>query len=243
MTLKKKDRLRRLSEAIRQHQSLHIRDAAELLDVSEMTVRRDIKEAPELFNFYGGHIVPFDGTSSLAPYDLSNESEVNSDAKRAACQAALPYVKPKETIFVDCGTTLAHLVNILPLELEITLVCYSLNIADLAVRRPNVTLILLGGTYHTATASFYPLDQDYSLGSLAINAAFLSAAGIDEKLGATCMTFREARLKRAAMERASQSILIADEKKLGVVKKACFAQLDDFDLVLTENGPLSLTQS
>lgn len=240
MSRKREDRIQRLSDAVRQHQSLHIRDAAELLDVSEMTVRRDIKEAPELFNFYGGHIVPFDSVMRQSPYDLQNESEVNSDAKRAACMATLPYVKPKDTIFVDCGTTLAHLVNMLPTEIELTLICYSLNIADLAVRRPNVSLILLGGMYHAATSSFYPLDHEHPLGSMAVNVAFLSAAGMDEKLGATCVTFREARVKRAAMERAAKSILVVDQKKFGVVKKACFGQPGDFDLIVTENGPVTL---
>lgn len=240
MATKKQKRVSELSKALSAHKTLHIRDAAELLDVSEMTVRRDIRDHPDLFEFLGGHIMAPESHPPRAPYDLTQEAEINQGAKRAACQHALPFVRPKDTIFVDCGTTLAHLVHILPHEMEVTIICYALNIADLAVRRAKVNLVLLGGAYHQATASFYPVTDDPALHDLAINTAFFSAAGLDLTLGATCTTFREAKLKRAAMARAQASILVVDESKLGAIKPACFASPQEFNLILTENGPLRI---
>lgn len=238
MKTRKEHRIERLGAALRARKTLHIRDAAEMLDVSEMTIRRDIRENPDLFGFLGGYIISAAESVSAAPYDLAQQADINPDAKRSACQHALVHVQPQSTVFVDCGTTLAHLVHSLPHDAEITLICYALNIADLAVRRPGIRLVLLGGAYHAPTASFHPLDETPDLSALAIHTAFFSAAGFDHHLGASCTTFEEARLKRAAMARAQRSVLVIDNSKIGKVSPASFAQPDDFDVIVTETGSL-----
>ncbi|TYC63484.1 DeoR family transcriptional regulator [Rhodobacterales bacterium] len=233
---RKEVRLQQLRDAVTKHKSLHVRDAAELLDVSEMTIRRDVYENAGMFQFLGGHIVFADDGFHRAPYDLVHAAEQNAPAKRAACAACVPELRSEETLFVDCGTTLPHLISLIPIDMEITIICYALNIADLIVRKPNIKLVMLGGVYHAPTASFYPAEEDVTLDRFAINRAYMSAAGIDEKLGVTCTTFREAALKRAAMARAQEKILVADTSKFGQVKPATFAQLSDFDLIATEDG-------
>ena len=50
------------------------------------------------------------------------------------------------------------------------------------------------------------------------------------------ITFREAGLKRLAMGRAARSVLVTDRSKLGTVRPARFAALDDFSAVATEEG-------
>lgn len=233
---KKEARLQQLQEAVQQHQSLHVRDAAELLDVSEMTVRRDLRENDKTFHFLGGHIVLADSGLRRAPYDLVDAADLNETAKRAACTACIPLLHPEETLFIDCGTTLPHLISLIPNDMKLTIICYALNTADMAVRKPNVKLVMLGGVYNEPTASFYPIEEDGTLDAFAINRAFISAAGVDPRLGATCTTFREAALKRAAMARAQKNVLVVDSSKLGQVKSAAFAPLSEFDQIATENG-------
>jgi len=242
MSPRKETRLKRLTMAVAESKTLHVRDAAEVLDVSEMTVRRDVRDNPDLFEFIGGHIMLAGSGMQRAPYELSLANEVNQSAKRAACGHCVDLIQPKDVIFVDCGTTLAHLVSALPNDMEVTIICYAFNIADLVIRKPKAHLILLGGVYHPTTASFYPLQQEPLLPNLAINTALFSAAGLDLRLGATCTTMHEANLKRAAMARAQRSYLVIDGSKLGQVKAACFAQAADFEGIMTEDGPLNLPQ-
>jgi DeoR family deoxyribose operon repressor len=233
---KREARLQQLQEAVQLHKSLHVRDAAELLDVSEMTVRRDLRENEKTFLFFGGHIVLADSGIGRAPYDLADAAKLNDVAKRAACAACVPLLRPEETLFMDCGTTLPHLISLIPSDMKLTIICYALNTAGMVVRKPNVKLVMLGGVYNEPTASFYPIEEDLTLDAFAINRAFISAAGVDPRLGATCTTFREAALKRAAMARAQKNLLVVDNSKLGQVKSAAFAPLSDFDKIATENG-------
>ncbi|SEK18538.1 DeoR family transcriptional regulator [Pacificibacter marinus] len=233
---KKEARLQQLQEAVQHNKSLHVRDAAELLDVSEMTVRRDLRENEKTFHFLGGHIVLADAGLRRAPYDLTEAADLNEAAKRAACAACIPLLRAEETLFMDCGTTLPHLISLIPNDMKLTIICYALNTADMAVRKPNVKLVMLGGVYNEPTASFYPVEEDGTLDAFAINRAFISAAGVDPRLGATCTTFREAALKRAAMARAQENLLVVDSSKFGQVKPAAIAALSDFDQIATEDG-------
>ncbi|WP_136443918.1 DeoR family transcriptional regulator [Pacificoceanicola onchidii] len=229
-------RLLQLERALNAAGSLHIRDAAALLEVSEMTVRRDLRENPEQFQFLGGHIMLPADAQRRAPYELAQAGQIQAEAKRAACAACLPLVKPGQTLFVDCGTTLPHLIGLLPEGMDLTVICYALNTADAVARRADVRLVLLGGEYHAPTASFYPAEEDRTLDAYAINLAFLSAAGVDARLGVTCTTFPEAKLKQAAMSRAQRRILVADRSKIGLVRAARFADLSRFDGIATEDG-------
>ena len=84
------------------------------------------------------------------------------------------------------------------------------------------------------------MQPESSFEGLAFNVGFFTAAGLDSRLGATCTTFREAIQKRAAMSKAHKSVLVADSSKIGIVRPACFGQVEDFDLIITEDGAIDL---
>ncbi len=235
--MNKHTRIAKLQQLIAQNRSLHMRAAADFLNVSEMTIRRDIRSHPELFDTLGGHIIAPNGP---APYDLGRAVDLNKASKKAACSHCLPLINAGDTVFIDCGTTLVHLVDMLPDGLPITIICYALNIADRTIRKPDVKLVLIGGEYHSKTASFGLLKDDRVYDSLAINTAFLSAAGFDQTLGATCSSFHEATQKRAAMQRAQKQVLVVDKSKFGKTSAAHFADATDFDHIFSQNGAWSL---
>lgn len=232
--MSKQSRIIMLRQLVSEHRNLHVKMAAELLGVSEMTIRRDIRENSAEFDYLGGHIM---ATSGPAPYDLGHAVDLNKAGKKAACKHCLGLINAGDTIFIDCGTTLVHLVDLLPDDLPLTIICYSLNVADRAMRKTEVKMILMGGEYHKKTASFALLQNDQTYDALVINVAFLSAAGIDQLLGVTCSSFHEASQKRSAIQRAQKSILVVDESKFGKASAAKFADETSFDKIITENGP------
>src|SRR5690606_19228342 len=111
------------------------------------------------------------------------ETDQHGAAKQAACAKAVRLIRDDDTIFIDCGTTMPHLAAMIPPELELTAVCYSLNVADILSRRPRTRLILLGGLFHPAAASFSGEAALAELNRININKAFISAAGIHEERG------------------------------------------------------------
>ena len=231
---RKKARLRRLSGALYGRGALHLNEAAALLDVSPMTVRRDIAGAPEHFTYLGGYIV---AASAEGGYRLDREKDNHAAAKAGVCAHAARLISDGDTIFVDCGTTTPHLVHRLPVVLKVTVVCYALNIAEPLAVNPNVQLILLGGLYNASSASF-DVDEGLKIfARLGVNKAFLSAGGVHAKRGVSCSNFHEVAVKQAAMAIALEKHLLVDASKLGQVKSAFFANVDQFDSIITSPPP------
>jgi DeoR family deoxyribose operon repressor len=236
MTVRKAKRIITLASALAEHRVLHLRRAAELLGVSEMTVRRDVADHPDQFAYLGGHIMSAAQIEGNTPYEIARAADSHAAAKRDACTHAAGHIRPDETIFIDCGTTLVHLIDLIPDKYRITAICYALNIADRLTRKPNVTIVMLGGLYHPASASF---SGDHDLDMLAgfgINVAFLSAAGVDAQRGATCAHFHEAQVKQKVLSLARESYLVVDSSKIGKLQRAFFAPMNAFKAIITEHG-------
>jgi DeoR family transcriptional regulator, deoxyribose operon repressor len=232
----KTERLRSLADALAKQNVMHLRDAATLLGVSEMTVRRDIAGNPERFTYLGGYIVSADDVPNSAGYSLEQEKDHFAPAKAQASAHAAKLIADHETIFIDCGTTLTTLARLIPADFHVTAVCYSLNIAEILRRMPNVRMILLGGVYVPSSDSFTGDESLEMLRRMGINKAFISAGGIDPVRGVTCWNFHEVALKQAAMASAVERHLVVDASKFGVVKAVRFSQVDDFDSIITEKG-------
>ena len=175
------------------------------------------------------------------PYDLATAADSHAAAKREACRHASVHLRDEDTVFIDCGTTLPTLVDLIPDAFRMTVICYALNIAERVAQKPNLTLVMLGGLYHPASASFSGKYDSDVLNDIGINVAFLSAAGVDAKRGATCEHFHEAQVKRKVLGLARASYLVVDESKIGKLKRAFFAPVDVFDAIVTERGERSNT--
>src|SRR5580704_16398079 len=232
----KSDRLRVLADALREQSVMRLHDAATLLGVSEMTVRRDIASTPGQFTYLGGYIVNAADVPNSAGYTIEQEKDHFAQAKAEASAVASRLLVNDETIFIDCGTTLTTLARMIPAEMHLTVVCYSLNVAEILRRKPNVRMILLGGVYAASSDSFSSDESIETLRRMGINKAFMSAGGVDEKRGVTCWNFHEVAIKQAAMVSAVERHLVVDASKLGKVKAVRFSQLSEFDSLITEKG-------
>ena len=242
MIVRKASRIIALLTALSERRVVHIREAAQLLGVSEMTVRRDIANHPDQFAYLGGHIMAAAQIEGDAPYELATAADSHAAAKRDACVNAAGHIRPDETIFIDCGTTLVHLIELIPDNYQVTAICYALNVADRLTRKPNVTIVMLGGLYHPASASFSGAHDLDLLASMGINVAFLSAAGVDAERGATCEHFHEAQVKQKVLSLARESYLVVDSSKIGKLKRAFFAPMSAFKAIITELGETPVAQ-
>jgi len=239
---RRQDRLDRLGSAFGARGVLRLREAAALLSVSEMTVRRDIAACDGRFVYLGGYIVGGQDaaapeTGGPKPYVFAREAETNAQGKRDACIRAAELIEPGDTVFIDCGTTLPQLAALLPTEGTPTVVCYAMNIAEIVCKQANLTVMLLGGLYQASSASFFSSPESLDmLGRIGITKAFLSAGGVHVGRGVSCSNFHEVPIKQQALRVSLKRYVVVDSSKFGVVRPAFFAPLDAFDAVITDAG-------
>jgi DeoR family deoxyribose operon repressor len=234
------ERVSLLTKALAEQGVVRLRDAAALLNVSEMTVRRDIAANANQFAYFGGHILRAGDLSPNSGYLIDREQDKFSTAKAAACAKAASLIAERDTIFIDCGTTMPFLANLIAPNSNVTVVCYSLNIAQIISRKSNVRMILLGGAYHPSSATFSGAEGLEALSNIGINKAFISAGGVERVRGVSCWNFHEVPIKQKAMSCAVESHLVVDSSKIGKVMAAFFARTDQFDSIITERPTVEL---
>ncbi|OSQ35984.1 DeoR/GlpR family DNA-binding transcription regulator [Thalassospira mesophila] len=235
MSTKSLDRIETLARSLEVSNVIRLKDAADLLGVSEMTVRRDVAACENTFTYLGGYITLKSPMAGGLGYILDRERSEHTDLKRMACQIAARHIKPGDTLFLDCGTTIPYLANALPENKDITAVCYSINVAEILCKKRGLRVIMLGGMYHASSASFADSNSVNAILDLNINTAFMSAGGVNTTRGVSCSNPHEVDIKKAVLRTAANKILVVDSTKFNVIKPMLFAKLDQFDMICSDD--------
>lgn len=236
METRRDERIHQLLHALKSSDKLHLKDAAALLGVSEMTIRRDLTIDGAPVVLLGGYIV-LEPRSASSRYLLSDQKTLYVEEKRRAATRAAALIRPHQTVFFDCGTTTPWIIAALDDELPFTAVCYSLNTFLALQEKPQCRIILCGGEYHASNAVFRPLNFHETLRNICPELAFFSAAGVHPRHGVTCFNLDELPVKHWALQRAQQHVLVVDSSKFGKVRPACMGPVNAFSLIVTEKKP------
>ncbi|WP_034912136.1 DNA-binding transcriptional repressor DeoR [Erwinia sp. 9145] len=236
METRRDERINKLEQALRRTDKIHLKEAAKLLTVSEMTVRRDLNEQPASLVLLGGYIVS-DPKRHQPHYFVSDQQAQNVAKKRRLGALAAALITPGETVFFDCGTTMPWVIEAIDDTLAFTAICCAMNTFLALKEKPLCRVILNGGEFHADNAIFTPLGAGSVMDSLCPGKAFISAAGIDAEQGATCYNLNELPMKHQAMQRAAQKILLADSSKFGKVLPARIGELNAFTMLISDEPP------
>lgn len=235
METRRDERISQLIQALKRSDKLHLKEAAALLGVSEMTIRRDL-------NSHGGPVVLLGGYVVLEPrsashYLLSDQKTRLVDEKRQAARHAAKLLKAHQMAFFDCGTTTPWIIDAIDDELSFTGVCYSLNTFLSLQEKPLCRAILCGGEFHASNAIFKPLSPQDTLSHLCPDIAFYSAAGVHSQHGATCFNLDELPVKHWALASAQRHVLVVDHSKFGKVRPARMGELSRFNVIASDRRP------
>lgn len=236
METRRDERIHKLTQALKRTDKLHLKDAAQLLGVSEMTIRRDLSESASSVVLLGGYLVS-DPKNHAGHYFISDQHGQNAAKKQRLAQAAASLIGENDTVFFDCGTTIPYIVDAIPDTLPFTALCCAMNTFLALKEKPACNVILTGGEFHADNALFTPIGTHSILDDLCPTLAFISAAGIDQEQGATCYNLNELAMKHHAMQRARQRVLVADSSKYGKVLPARIGALTRFHLLVSDSAP------
>ncbi len=237
---KKTDRINRLIDIIKSKNGASVKELARLLEVSEMTIRRDLdilEQNNMINNVYGAAIYnpAFKQEQSGSVYELTNAQGTNDSEKRKIGAFAASLIEPNDIIVIDTGSTTEMLAQNIDDRLEATILCYNANILDSLRFKENLSLIFSGGKFHSKTQMVESAEGNALISSMRFTKAFISAAGVHHNLGVTCAYHYEIATKKAIMQSSLQKILLMDSSKFDQVKPAYFADITDFDVIITDH--------
>ena len=240
MLYEKQNRIKNILSLLQQKEKAAVTEIAAILNVSDMTVRRDLTELENegfIKRTHGGAVLSSGSYTTIGdPYLLTKESISNMSQKNRIGEKAASLIDPNKTFFFDSGSTIPFVVKFIDKDMPFTAVCYTLKNAIEFYKRKNINLILSGGFFHRDSNIFHNIEGPTLIQSLRADKAFISAAGVHPVLGLTTYFYFEAEIKKAIIASAKQRILVADSSKFGKISVTYFANFEEINTIITDDG-------
>ena len=223
---------------VSRHGAVKVTDLCAALRVSDMTIRRDLKELVErglVERVHGGVALPRAASVHEPGFDAKSTRE--PDAKLAIARAAARLVRPGICVGISGGTTTHTFAGELLDVPGLTVVTNSLPVADRFHEggRDDQTVLLTGGQRTPSMALVGPLTVA-TLERLHMDMLFLGTHGIDPESGLTCPNLLEAQTNQAMAAAARRVVVLADHTKWGITAIARTLKLSEIDMVVTDSG-------
>lgn len=210
------ERANYITEALSYNKIVLVAELSRELKVSEETIRKDLEKLEKqgkLRRVHGGAYLN-EGYNNETP--VAVRTKLYQNEKQKLARKCMDFISPKETIFLDCSTTIYYIAKELAsYENKLTVVTNSLIIATALMPNKNIRLILLGGELNRETEAFDGYMVFEALERYNIDKAFISSAGLDSKSGMTDYTQEEADVRRKVLQETRECIYVADATKLG----------------------------
>lgn len=233
-------RIEQLEQYILEHKSVSIDKLCEVFQISKNTVRRDLDVLVTRGNIekvYGG-VVACDTLAGIPELVSFNERNIkNREAKNQIAALAATYVREKDIIFIDTGTTTVGIVDHLSHLANVTVITYSIQVINRAMAYPNINLISLPGTLKRDTASLVGASCTDYLKDFNIVRAFMACTGISVQHGVCNASTEEYNIKKMALARSNKHYLLADSSKFEKSSLMTYGEISQFQYILTEMLP------
>ena len=211
-----------------------VRGLADRMDVSEATVRRDLKTLADQHDVqlvHGGATLP-----QHRDYSFRAKADRNPEAKRTIGRLAAEFVPDGDQIFVDSGTTCFQLVAALQGRDNVSVLTTSLRIAtELTV--PGLNMILLGGQYRAVRRDTVGPVAIHAIEHLRGYIAFIGTDGMSTDFGPAASDIDSAHLYQLIVENARETVLLADQSKFSAPSLFRIARWEQVSKVVTESEP------
>jgi DeoR/GlpR family transcriptional regulator of sugar metabolism len=208
-------------------------DLCRRLKVSPATVRRDLdwlERSGAVRRVHGG-AVSVENRLEESLFEDKTAQAVRE--KRSIAEAALEFIQPGDTIYLDGGSTVLELACLLCERSHLTVVTNSLHAAhELAGRGPR--LIVVGGELRRLSQTLVGTLTRLVLQELHLDKAFMGTMGFSLKEGLTTTDPSEAFTKEIVMAQARQVILLADSSKAGKVSFASAGRWSNVHVLISD---------
>lgn len=224
--------------------SASVPELAQALGVSEATVRRDLQQLADeglVERVRGGACRPksIRPEADAAPFEVVAGQE--SEEKRRIAQLAAQQVRDGDVVALDIGTTVSTMCPYLR-ERTLTIVTASLAVVAALADAPRLDIVVMGGVLRPNYQSLVGVLTESCLRQVRVDVAFLGAAGIRPDGAVLDSTPSEVPTKRAMLDIARRSWLLADHAKFPGLGFLEVAPITAFTGLITDSevGPGSL---
>jgi DeoR/GlpR family transcriptional regulator of sugar metabolism len=230
------ERRQLIAEQVRSRGVASTAELAELLQASEITLRRDLRVMADQ-----GLVVRTHG-GALLPGGLTREPSYTEKATRAAgekaaiARLAAGLIRPGESVILSPGTTTLALARLLGDLSELTVVTNSLLAAEALMPAQGVEVLLTGGQLRRSIHAMVGPAVEDAVRPLRVAKTFISGNGLTAERGLSTPNPLVAGGDRAMAAAAERVVVLADHTKIGIETMCQTVPLDRMTTVITDSG-------
>ena len=231
----KEERLQLIVDEVTRHNKVRSSELCQMLNVSEDTVRRDLKELADkgiVRKVHGGAVA-----NSLIPPEYREQNIGHIGQKRIIAEKALSLVRDGQLIIIDGGTTNLELVRQFPEGLKATVFTNSIPIANELCTHSEIDLFFFGGKVLKSVRVTIGMDVLHFLSDLNADICFIGARSLHASLGITTTRREEAQIKRKLAEVSNQVAALVTSDKVGTIQPFRVVELEEVHTIVTELPP------
>ena len=226
------ERLQRICDLVNERGSVRVTELSALLDVSEVTVRRDLEllsKEKRLQRTHGGAVSVHPVGEEITAPELIR-SRRHADEKRLIAHAAYEMIKDRDTIFMDGSSTVNELAGLIARRDDKRLIIITPSIGVLLTLKEcgSASVIMLGGEVNYRIGHVEGTLTTESIRNMRADKCFIGVNGIDQSFGFSFPRLIEIDLKCGMMKSSRQSIVLADHSKFGKVYMSRLSERCDF---------------
>jgi DeoR family transcriptional regulator, fructose operon transcriptional repressor len=232
------ERQQAIADLLAQRGRLSVTELADRFAVTTETVRRDLstlERAGVVRRVHGGAIPA--AALTVLETAVNERDMTHADRKDRVAKAALDFLPARGgSVLLDAGTTTSRVAGLLPVEHPFTVFTNAVPIAGRLAGRGNVELHVLPGRVRSTTQAAVGEETVAALSRLRVDVAFIGTNGLTAGHGLSTPDQSEAAAKSAMVRCAQRVVVVTDSSKVGHESTVRFAELDQVDVIVTDDG-------
>jgi DeoR family fructose operon transcriptional repressor len=226
------ERCIKIAEILREKSSIKVNELSELFDVSESTIRRDLRDMENngLLSRTHGGAVSACGTR-FEPTFKEKEVDKHKEKINVGIVAA-KLIEDGDTIILDAGTTTLEVAKNITAK-NITVITNAIDIAYVLSEKQEIEVIVTGGFLRTTTRALVGNITENILKEFKVDKAFIGTNGISIEDGLTTPNYIEAQAKKAMINSAHAVIVVTDSSKFDNVFFSVISPIDRVTTIVT----------
>ena len=228
-------RREKIFELVQEDGSAKVIDLAKIFKVTEVTIRQDLEKLEKdglVIKEHGGAFLK-NIKDQVQAFTLGHRE--NIDKKERIAKKCLEYIESGDSIILDSGSTTTEIAKNLKGFKNLRVITNALNIALLLGAEPGIELIVTGGEFKPPTLSLTGQKAADFFKGINVQKLFLATAGISLKAGLTYPSISDLVVKKAMIEAADITYLVADSTKIGRSAFASLGALSLIDYIITDD--------
>lgn len=212
----KAERHRRIKEILKDCRQIEVSSLSNLLDVTEVTIRKDFEELERegfLTRFHGGATLNSEETNSSVNTPFVNPLTEYDKNKEEIGRTAAQLINEREWVFLGPGTTNFYIACTLRDRVNVNILTNNFLVSQALYNTPGIRLDFFGG--HVEHPGFYtiPDNLEKDLENMYFDKAFFSIDGVDIHAGYTLSDRPVYDLISTVRARSREMIMVFDYTK------------------------------